>query len=114
MQRRAFITKGAVAALAGAVLSACSRAAGSGSVGEGPSSVVGSWGGTVLQIDEGELLVSGRRRAPMRIKVDSTVATGATMSMLISEVAPGAEIPVHLHRNEDELIFVHTGSGVVT
>ncbi len=50
----------------------------------------------------------------MRIKVNSTSATGATMSMLVSEVAPGANIPVHLHRNEDELIFIHTGEGVVT
>ena len=42
------------------------------------------------------------------------MAKGATMSMLMSEVAPGANIPVHLHRNEDELIFMHSGSGVVT
>lgn len=73
-----------------------------------------SWGGVVLQHDEGQLLISGRRRAPMRIKVDSRIAAGATMSMIVSEVAPGASIPVHLHRNEDELIFVHTGSGIVT
>jgi mannose-6-phosphate isomerase-like protein (cupin superfamily) len=72
------------------------------------------WPGAVVQFDEGEHLVSGRRRAPMRIKIDSRVAKGATMSMLVSEVAPGASIPVHLHRNEDELIFIHTGSGVVT
>lgn len=73
-----------------------------------------SWPGAVLQANEGEPLVAGRRRAPMRIKVDSTKAAGATMSMVISEVAPGANIPVHLHRNEDELIFIHTGSGIVT
>jgi mannose-6-phosphate isomerase-like protein (cupin superfamily) len=73
-----------------------------------------SWRGVVLQADEGQHLVSGRRRAPMRIKVDSRAAPGATMSMLISEVAPGASIPVHLHRNEDELIFIHTGSGIIT
>lgn len=72
------------------------------------------WTGAVLQADDGEFLVSGRRRAPMRIKVDSRAAAGATMSMLMSEVAPGANIPVHLHRNEDELIFIHTGEGVVT
>lgn len=72
------------------------------------------WSGAVLQASEGEHLVSGRRRAPMRIKVDSTKAVGATMSMVISEVAPGASIPIHLHRNEDELIFIHTGAGLVT
>lgn len=72
------------------------------------------WRGTVLQLDEGEYLISGRRRAPMRIKIDSTRAAGARMSMVISEVAPGASIPVHRHRNEDELIFIHTGRGTVT
>lgn len=72
------------------------------------------WAGAVLQANEGEHLVAGRRRAPMRIKVDSTKAVGATMSMVISEVSAGANIPIHLHRNEDELIFIHTGSGIVT
>jgi mannose-6-phosphate isomerase-like protein (cupin superfamily) len=72
------------------------------------------WPGAVVQAAEGEHLVSGRRRAPMRIKVDSRVAKGAAMSMLVSEVAPGANIPVHLHKNEDELIFIHTGSGIIT
>jgi mannose-6-phosphate isomerase-like protein (cupin superfamily) len=72
------------------------------------------WPGAVLQANEGELLISGGRRAPMRIKVDSRIAIGATMSMIVSVVDPGASIPVHLHRNEDELIFIHTGSGIVT
>lgn len=74
----------------------------------------GTWEGVVLQSNEGEALVAGRRRAPMRIKVDSTKALGATMSMVISEVAPGASIPIHLHRNEDELIFIHSGTGIIT
>lgn len=73
-----------------------------------------AWPGVVLQPDEGEHLVSGRRRAPMRIKVNSRAARGAAISMLVSEVAPGASIPVHLHKNEDELTFIHSGSGVIT
>lgn len=72
------------------------------------------WAGTVLQANEGEHLVAGRRRAAMRVKVDSTKAAGATMSMVISEVPPGTSVPVHLHRHEDELIFIHTGTGLVT
>jgi quercetin dioxygenase-like cupin family protein len=79
-----------------------------------PDAAKPAWPGAVLQPDQGELLVSGRRRGTMRIKVDSTIAVGATMSMVISEVQPGGRIPVHLHRNEDELIFLHTGSGIVT
>ena len=72
------------------------------------------WGGIVLQRDEGQLLISGRRRAPMRVKVDSAGAKGVRMSMVVSEVAPGSAIPVHRHRNEDELIFIHAGKGIVT
>lgn len=72
------------------------------------------WRGIVLQRDEGELLISGRRRAPMRIKVDSARDTTVRMSMVVSEVAPGGAIPVHRHRNEDELIFIQAGAGVVT
>jgi quercetin dioxygenase-like cupin family protein len=50
----------------------------------------------------------------MRVKVDSASAKGVRMSMVVSEVAPGAAIPVHRHRNEDELIFIHTGEGILT
>jgi quercetin dioxygenase-like cupin family protein len=50
----------------------------------------------------------------MRIKVDSARVPGVTMSMVMSEVAPGAAIPVHRHAHEDELIFIHQGQGVVT
>ena len=79
-----------------------------------PAAMPSRWRGAVLQVDEGEFFISGRRRARMRIKIDSTVAHGATMSMVMSEVAPGASIPVHLHLNEDELILIHQGSGLVT
>jgi mannose-6-phosphate isomerase-like protein (cupin superfamily) len=82
--------------------------------GAGTAADPAEWRGVVLQPNEGEHLVSGRRRGTMRIKVDSRLAKGAAMSMIVSEVAPGASIPVHLHRHEDELIFIHTGSGIVT
>jgi mannose-6-phosphate isomerase-like protein (cupin superfamily) len=81
---------------------------------DGATLAMDPWQGTVLQVDEGQFIVSGRRRAPMRIKVDSREAPNASMSMLISEVPAGAGIPVHSHRNEDEIIFIHTGEGIVT
>jgi quercetin dioxygenase-like cupin family protein len=68
----------------------------------------------VLGADEGELLISGRRRAPMRLKIDSARSRGVSMSMVVSEVPPGTAIPVHRHHNEDELIFIHAGEGVLT
>lgn len=66
------------------------------------------------QPDEGELLISGRRRAPIRIKIDSARLRGVAMSMVVSEVLPETAIPVHRHRNEDELIFIHAGQGILT
>lgn len=72
------------------------------------------WGGVVLQASEGESLITGRRRARLSIKVDSARVAALPMSMVVSEVDPGATIPVHRHTYEDELIFIHTGEGVVT
>jgi len=72
------------------------------------------WQGIVRQRDEGDLLVTGRRRARMRVKVDSVRDAKVAMSMVVSEVLPGLSIPVHRHRNEDELIFIHTGAGLLT
>jgi mannose-6-phosphate isomerase-like protein (cupin superfamily) len=50
----------------------------------------------------------------MHIKVDTAHAPGVAMSMVVSEVPPGGAIPVHLHQREDEIIFLHTGRGLVT
>lgn len=120
--RREFLKRSAFAAVSSGALftsAACSRGdaaaeSRAGSADQGGPEAAGSWPGVVLQADEGESLVSGRRRAPMRIKVDSRVAHGATMSMLVSEVAPGASIPVHHHTYEDEIIFIHAGRGMLT
>lgn len=122
VMRREFLKQGAFAAIyGGALLSSGACRPGGEEVGslEGATSQVvpegdRPWRGVVLQADEGEFLVSGRRRAPMRIKVDSRIAHGAAMSMLVSEVAPGAAIPVHHHTQEDEIIFIHSGQGVLT
>lgn len=125
MRRRDFITRGTAFGAAlppasiGLLAGACGQRATPGTAALDSMAAArpidaARWGGTVLQATEGEHLISGRRRAPMRIKVDSTIATGATMSMLVSEVEPGASIPVHLHQNEDEIIFLHTGTGIVT
>ena len=115
IERREFLLHGTAAGAAlslGMLGAACDRRADDAT--DTGNASARAWPGTVVQAGEGELVISGRRRARMRIKVDSRIATGATMSMIVSEVAPGAEIPVHLHRNEDELIFIHTGAGLVT
>ena len=126
MRRRELLKHGAAGATLlplaslGLLTASCERAAPRAEGGARPLGAAepgqpsAEWAGTVLQADEGDYIVSGRRRAPMRIKVDSRAVPGTPMSMLVSEVQPGQMIPVHLHRNEDEIIFIHTGEGIVT
>lgn len=115
MERRDFMVRGTAAAtvLATGPLTLMAGACQPYRI-EQPTSSAGDWGGTVLQADEGERLLSGRRQGLMHIKVDTARTPGVAMSMVISEVPPGGAIPVHLHQREDEIIFLHSGSGVVT
>ena len=113
MVRRDFMLRGTVAVLSSGPLASLAGACQPRAV-ESSARSPGAWRGTVRQADEGTRLVSGRRRGLMHIKVDSAHAPGAAMSMVVSEVPPGGAIPVHLHQREDELIFLHTGQGVVT
>ena len=114
MERRDFMLRGTVAAVLStgplALLAGGCQSRGS----QPPAAAAGTWGGTVQQAGEGTRLVSGRRRGLMHIKVDSAHAPGVAMSMVISEVPPGGAIPVHLHQREDEIIFLHSGQGLVT
>jgi mannose-6-phosphate isomerase-like protein (cupin superfamily) len=50
---------------------------------------------------------------PVRIKISPEGASGR-FAMITQEVSAGTTIPVHLHENEDELIFIQAGSGDAT
>ncbi len=65
----------------------------------------------ILAVDEGESLLIGSRRAPLVIKV-SPEAGSPNLSAIMEHIAPGDGIPVHLHRSEDEIIFVYAGEGL--
>jgi mannose-6-phosphate isomerase-like protein (cupin superfamily) len=66
--------------------------------------------GYVLQWDEGEKMILGRRRAPLNIKVSPK--TGSQhLIMGTEQIIGGQGIPVHMHEGEDEIIFVHRGDG---
>ena len=57
---------------------------------------------------DGELVYVGRD--PVRIKL-SPAGTRGPVGMIMQEVSPGTAIPVRLHENEDELIFIQSGEG---
>jgi quercetin dioxygenase-like cupin family protein len=69
----------------------------------------------VLQANEGERRV--RRNAgkgPFIIKVDRQNGGSPDLVMGYEDLAPGVDIQLHRHLVADEILFIHTGSGVVT
>jgi quercetin dioxygenase-like cupin family protein len=69
--------------------------------------------GYVLQWNEGDRRVLGRRHAPLNIKVSPR--TGSQQLIMGTEqIAAGTSIPVHMHEHEDEIIFIHRGQGTAT
>jgi mannose-6-phosphate isomerase-like protein (cupin superfamily) len=69
--------------------------------------------GRIFKPDEGDLVLIGPRRAPVRIQVERH-ASSERLAMGSEDIVPGDRIPVHKHGREDEIIFIHTGSGTVT
>jgi len=68
----------------------------------------------VLKENEGERRV---RRiggiARFTIKVDPITARSPRLVMVTEAIAPNEGIPAHVHPSEDEMIFVHSGTGTV-
>jgi mannose-6-phosphate isomerase-like protein (cupin superfamily) len=67
----------------------------------------------ILAADQGERLV--RRTlggAPLIIKVDRKTAGAPQFVMAYEAMPPGTAIPPHRHPGADEIIFVHSGTGV--
>ena len=74
--------------------------------------------GIVLNEDEGEVYqypdrVTGAPTRTLKIKV-SKKAGSHSMSFLSESFMRGDAIKIHKHSNEDELIFVHKGTGILT
>jgi mannose-6-phosphate isomerase-like protein (cupin superfamily) len=103
--RRQFIRRVTLVPIAGAVVA--SRRG----VAEQPTL---RWTGAVVHGGEGTLIPptpDGRR---VTVKVDSEKAPEVRMSMVTEDLPPNSEIRVHLHRREDEIIFIRMGSGIAT
>ncbi len=72
-----------------------------------------TWAGTILHAVDGQHIpLAGGRE--LIIKVDSQVTPGVRMSMVTEDLPPGAEVQVHLHEREDEIIFIRMGRGMAT
>lgn len=69
--------------------------------------------GILVNEEEGEAILMRDGTAIVRIKISK--AQGAqSISFLSESFLPGDALPIHKHLYEDELIFLHNGSGIFT
>lgn len=69
--------------------------------------------GLVVNEDEGEVVRLRDGTAIVRIKIAKSQGSDS-ICFLSESFRPGDFLPVHKHMNEDELIFIHKGSGIFT
>jgi mannose-6-phosphate isomerase-like protein (cupin superfamily) len=102
--RRRFIRRLTVGSLAGtAVLSGAARGA-----------QTAAAPGVIVHENEGLKIPPTPDGRVLTIKIDSEQTPGLRMSMIAEDLPPKSEIGVHLHSNEDEIIFIRMGTGVAT
>jgi len=70
--------------------------------------------GIVVHEDEGIQILTGRRKAPMNIKISKTKHGVDNISFCTEDIIPGRKLRIHKHLNNDELIFIHKGEGTFT
>ena len=69
--------------------------------------------GLVVAEQDGETLMIRNGTTTLRIKISKTHGS-ASICFVSESILPGEGIPVHKHLNEDELIFIHKGTGLFT
>lgn len=79
----------------------------------GFSSVSPDFEGLVINEHEGETILMRDGTAVVIIKI-SKMQGSESICFLSESFRPGDALPVHKHLNEDELIFLHKGSGLFT
>lgn len=103
--RRGFIRSVALASVGGAVApDAMARTA----------RQVPAAAGAIIGAREGQLIPPTPDGRQVTVKVDSESMPGVRMSVITEDLPPKSAIRVHLHRREDEIILIRTGSGVAT
>jgi hypothetical protein len=69
----------------------------------------GNTKGIVVHEDEGEHIITGRRKVPMTMKISKKQQGIDNISFSMENVSPGRKMRIHKHLNNDELIFIHKG-----
>ena len=100
--RRQFIQNGTFGILSGLMLPTLAFA-------ETPT----DFEGLVVNEDEGEAIRMRDGTSIVRIKIAKSQGSDS-ICFLSESFRPGDFLPVHKHMNEDELIFIHKGSGIFT
>ncbi len=70
--------------------------------------------GIIVHEDEGIHIITGRRKVPVTIKISKTKNNIQGISFCVEDQSPGRKMRIHKHLNNDELIFIHKGEGVLT
>ncbi len=70
--------------------------------------------GFVVREDEGIHILTGRRKVPITIKISKAKHGVDGISFCVEHMSPGHKMRVHKHLNNDELIFIHKGEGILT
>lgn len=77
-------------------------------------SIPGNDKGIVVHENEGDKILTGRRKMPMNIKISKTKHGVENISFCTEDIIPGRKLRIHKHLDNDELIFIHKGEGLFT
>lgn len=69
--------------------------------------------GIVVHENEGIHILT-RRKVPITIKLSKVKHGIEGISFCVEDQSPGRKMRVHKHLNNDELIFIHKGEGILT
>ncbi|MEO8406106.1 MAG: cupin domain-containing protein [Chitinophagaceae bacterium] len=69
--------------------------------------------GIVVRENEGTHILT-RRKVPVNIKISKSKHGIEGISFCVEDQSPGRKMRIHKHLNNDELIFIHKGEGVLT
>lgn len=70
--------------------------------------------GYVIHAEKQETYLIGPRQAPVTLVVTKNQSGIGNISFCFEDIIPNDGIPVHRHLNEDELIYISSGTGMLT